>query len=383
MAESESLRGDLVAALRRQGYLRDARVAMAFGAVPREVFVSGRALAEVYTDRALVTKMGDRVPVSTSSQPAMMARMLQQLAVAPGQHVLEIGTGTGYQAALLARLVAPGGRVTSVELDGDLAERARANLHTVGAHAVHVVAADGGAGYRRAAPYDRIIATASCWEIPRPWWDQCREGGRIVLPLRLNGIQIAAALRKHDGLLKGADFVPCVFLALGGRFRRRYETDLGARGVLRGDAPLSRALRRAIAAGGSEEPIALALPASFAERADALLFLALQGMPITEWEAPGRAGSTLVIEAAADSFLLLRHSGPRVHAASCGTPSAADAVRRALAGWDSAGRPGADALRLVVRPSASPLPVLPRPAEGAFVFGRGDGTYELTYRPSG
>lgn len=201
---SATLRRDLVEHLRGRGHVRDERVAAAFAAVPRELFLADHAekhgLAEVYRDDAIVTRR-DRAgtPTSSSSQPAIMAEMLEMLGLRAGQRVLEVGAGTGYNAALLAHLVGEQGRVTSVELDADTAVAARRALVSCGVP-VRVEVGDGAAGWPDAAPFDAVIATASTDTIPRAWFEQLRPGGRLVLPLRLSPVvfwlQAVAAFRK-------------------------------------------------------------------------------------------------------------------------------------------------------------------------------------------
>ena len=201
---SATLRHDLVEHLRGRGHVRDERVADAFAAVPRELFLADHAerhgLAEVYRDDAIVTRRdGAGTPTSSSSQPAIMAEMLEMLGVRSGQRVLEVGAGTGYNAALLAHLVGDKGRVTSVELDADTAVAARRALVTGGVP-VRVEVGDGAAGWPGAAPFDAVIATASTDTVPRAWFDQLRPGGTLVLPLRLSPVvfwlQAVASFRK-------------------------------------------------------------------------------------------------------------------------------------------------------------------------------------------
>jgi protein-L-isoaspartate(D-aspartate) O-methyltransferase len=165
------------------------RVAEALAAVPREVFVrdiaDSRGLRAVYANEALPAKVDARGRwVSSSSQPSVMTMMLELLDPTAGERVLEIGGGTGYNAALLRELVGPKGRVTTIEIDGRLAGRARDALRQSG-HRARVVVGDGRVGFPPGAPYDRIIVTASAAEVPNAWIEQLRLGGRIVLPLRL------------------------------------------------------------------------------------------------------------------------------------------------------------------------------------------------------
>ena len=215
MVSGEELRTALVAHLRRAGHVRSEPVAAAFGAVPRELFLAGPAelhgLAAVYEDEAVVTRRAaDGTPESSSSQPGIMAEMLEMLALRPGARVLEVGAGTGYNAALLARLVGEGGAVTSVELDADLAAGARAALRAAGSPA-QVVVGDGHDGWPAAAPVDAVVVTASTDAVPRAWHDQLAPGGLLVLPLQLAAgalvLQAVVAVRKvRQGFLSLAHF---------------------------------------------------------------------------------------------------------------------------------------------------------------------------------
>jgi protein-L-isoaspartate(D-aspartate) O-methyltransferase len=200
---SAAYREQLVAALRRQGAIRSQPIADAFATIPRERFLpafyervdrewvlhrfSEEASAWVrwiYQDEALVTQLDARaLPRSSSSQPSVMARMLEALDVQPGQRVLEIGTGTGYNAALLAHLTGDPHAVTAIELDATLARQAEQVLHEV-VGPVQVNAGDGRLGDSSRAPFDRIIVTASTDRIARPWFAQLAPGGRLVLPLQ-------------------------------------------------------------------------------------------------------------------------------------------------------------------------------------------------------
>jgi protein-L-isoaspartate(D-aspartate) O-methyltransferase len=207
---SERLRSRLVKDLRGKGVIASDAVQAAFLAVPRERFIPEAAtehgLEAIYRDQAIVTKRDPRgIPLSSSSQPALMAKMLELLAPRPGDRVLEIGTGTGYNAALLAEMVGSRGRVTSVDVDAGLARRARPALREAG-YRVSVKVADGRAGHPSGAPYDRIIVTACADEIPNAWREQLADGARIELPLRLDpdgaAIQVIPVLQREGDRLR-------------------------------------------------------------------------------------------------------------------------------------------------------------------------------------
>ena len=146
-----------------------------------------------------------------------MAIMLELLDVAPGQRVLEIGAGTGYNAALLAHLVGDAGTVTSLDIDEEVAREASDHLAKVGADEVEVRCTDGWLGESRGAPFDRIIATVECWDISPHWFDQLDEGGVLVLPLALGpGLTMAVAFEKVGQALTSTSMAYCGFMPLRG-----------------------------------------------------------------------------------------------------------------------------------------------------------------------
>jgi protein-L-isoaspartate(D-aspartate) O-methyltransferase len=218
----EELNEALVASLEGNGTLEDRRVSDAFRAVLRHHFLPGHPLTEVYEDTAIMTKFGDRgVAVSSSSQPAIMAIMLQQLRPEPGQRVLEVGAGSGYNAALLAELVGSQGRVVTLDFDEDLSQSARAHLQVAGIEGVEVRHADGADGWPPGAPYDRLIVTASADDLSPAWLDQLREGGRLVIPLSLAGpIQFSIAFDRQGPALVSKSLAFCGFMPLRGDMAR-------------------------------------------------------------------------------------------------------------------------------------------------------------------
>jgi protein-L-isoaspartate(D-aspartate) O-methyltransferase len=220
MTGTRELRERLVSQLRANGALHDDRVEAALHAVPRHRFLPGIEPERAYRDDAIVTKWdaGDRA-ISSSSQPAIMALMLEQLGVEPGHRLLEIGAGTGYNAALLAHLTGPSGRVTTADLDADTASAARAHLAACGFGQVSVMHADGWLGWPPGAPYDRIIATVGAWDIAPAWVRQLGPGGRLVLPLSLRpGMQYSVAFERAGDHLESVSICPCGFMRLRGAF---------------------------------------------------------------------------------------------------------------------------------------------------------------------
>ncbi len=218
MDDETRLRYALVDELKKNNWLTDVRVEEAFRAVPRHLFLPNVPLEEVYSDRAIPTKMRDGLAISSSSQPAIMAVMLEQLALRRNQRVLEIGAGTGYNAALMARLVGEKGQVATVDVDEDIVERARESLERANVANVEVVCADGGLGYLPDAPYDAIIATVGVWDLSPHWVEQLREGGQLVAPLWFNARQFSIAFEKTNGRLTSQSIKPCGFMRLRGAF---------------------------------------------------------------------------------------------------------------------------------------------------------------------
>jgi protein-L-isoaspartate(D-aspartate) O-methyltransferase len=194
------LRRQFVDSLVSDGYLQDPSIAAAFRRVPRHAFLPGTALEHVYS-RDAIPVQGRTGAVITASTPApLIGSMLEALHPRAGNRVLEVGTGTGYNAALLAELVRPGG-VVSVEICRETAELARRGLEAASVRGVVVVEGDGALGHADLAPYDGIIVTAGSWDIAKAWVDQLKAGGRLVLPLAIRGVELLVTFQKRAGAL--------------------------------------------------------------------------------------------------------------------------------------------------------------------------------------
>jgi protein-L-isoaspartate(D-aspartate) O-methyltransferase len=217
--DAVALNRTLVDDLKNRGILQSQRIESAFQEVLRHHFLPATPLEEVYSDRAISAKQDQNGQwISSSSQPAIMAIMLEQLGLEPGHKILEIGAGTGYNAALMTYIVGEAGQVVTVDIDEDLVESAREHLTMAGYEQVQVVCADGGYGYPEAAPFDRIILTVAAPDITPAWWDQMKPDGRLVLPLTFKGSMKSIAFKQVDDHLESISVKECGFIPLRGDF---------------------------------------------------------------------------------------------------------------------------------------------------------------------
>jgi protein-L-isoaspartate(D-aspartate) O-methyltransferase len=212
----DELRQALVEKLRRDGVLRDEAVERALRTVPRHLFLPDAPLEDAYSDNAILTHEEDGMPISSASQPAIVAIMLQQLGIEPGMRILEVGAGTGYNAALLAELTGPTGHVTTIDIGEEIAAEAREHLDLAGYGRVRVIVADGASGWPEDAPYDRIELTVGATDITPAWYEQLAEGGLLTLPLWLGMSDASVAFRKRGGALYSESLAPCGFMRLRG-----------------------------------------------------------------------------------------------------------------------------------------------------------------------
>lgn len=246
-----------------------AAVERAMRTVARDKHLPGLDPEKAYTDEAVSIKEnpGGPLPLSLASVPSIVAMMLTQLDAQPGDHVLEIGAGTGYNAALLAEIVGEDGEVTTVDIEPDVAVHARNALNGTGYERVTVIERDGLKGASENAPYDRMIATVGLWDTPTAWWEQLADGGRLVVPFRWRGQTRSVALTRHGDTLISDGMELCGFVPIigqdgervaelaGGTIRVHYDQDQAVDRALVGDAfsgPLTEMW--ADARVGSEEP---------------------------------------------------------------------------------------------------------------------------------
>lgn len=188
--------------------IRDPRVLAVMGAVPRHLFVPPDHRAKAYADQPLPIGEGQ-----TISQPYIVARMTELLALQGDENVLEIGGGSGYQAAVLAGLAR---QVISIERHEALAQRAAATLHELGITNVTVIHADGSGGWPPLAPYDAILMAAAAPRVPPPLLDQLAEGGRLALPAGGRRVQRLERHTRHADAVKVETFTEVAFVPLRG-----------------------------------------------------------------------------------------------------------------------------------------------------------------------
>ena len=208
LQEYRGARRRLVETLQQQG-IRDLSVLHAIDSIPRHLFVPTGVRHRAYEDSALPIGNGQ-----TISQPSIHARYLELLKLTGKEKVLEIGTGSGYQTALLSRLAS---QVFSIERIAVLLERAREILSRMGANNISFMLGDGTLGWREFAPYDAILVGAAAPEIPEAYIEQLAEKGRLLIPLGDRDEQILHLFTRRDGELAREDIAPVRFVPLLGK----------------------------------------------------------------------------------------------------------------------------------------------------------------------
>lgn len=207
-------RRKLVDNLEKREYIKSSKVRKAFLEVPREEFVPSKVKKEAYADRPLPIGQGQ-----TISAPSMIAIMLEVIDLESGQKVLEIGTGSGYNATLLAETVGTEGEVFTVERLKSIGETGRKNLKDSGYEEVEVIIGDGTKGYSKEAPWDRILLTACAPEVPDPLVKQLGEGGKLAAPVGQHYMsQTLTVIKKlKDGGTEETKHGGCAFVPLVGK----------------------------------------------------------------------------------------------------------------------------------------------------------------------
>jgi protein-L-isoaspartate(D-aspartate) O-methyltransferase len=217
--KTSGLQKDLIENYIKPAGVTDKRVLNAFLKIPRHKFVPAKYRHDAYLDIPLPIGKGQ-----TISQPSLVAVMTQALELKGSEKVLEIGTGSGFQAAILSKLSK---EVYTTEIIPDLAEKAQRKLASLGLRNIHVRLANGSTGLSKYAPYDAIIVTAAANNVPLPLIHQLKKGGRIIIPVgdTLYGQQLRIG-KKVNGTLKFIDIEPVAFVPLRGRFG--WEENFGA-----------------------------------------------------------------------------------------------------------------------------------------------------------
>lgn len=371
-AELNGLREQLLRHVRERGGATDALVADALRTVPRHLFLPDLPPGSAYRDEVIVTKR-DQLgqPTSSSSQPTIMGIMLDQLGAARGQRVLEIGAGTGFNAALLAHIVGPAGRVTSMDLDHDVVERAEENLAAAGVDGVTVLHADGALGCPDRAPFDRIIATVGVWDLAPAWLDQLAPAGRIVVPLDLRGVQRSVAFERAGGHWTSRSARPCGFMRMRGSLagpERTYLLDMATGLVL--SLPDDRELEADAVVEAIDSPSARVptgvVPGPF-DLLDGLgLWLAIRDprwFALSETDpgtrladaplvAPDGRATVGILD---DYGLATVRAGVTGELVVTGDDQPADELAAHITAWEAAGRPGSAGLRVDAYPPGTPL----------------------------
>lgn len=266
----------LVDKLKADNYIRSPRIEDAFRAVQRHLFLPDVDVDRVYSDAHIVTKRLDGKPLSSSSQPAAMAMMLEQLDLQPGQHVLDIGAGVRYNAALIARAVGRSGQVVTINIDDDIVTGAHEHLEAAGLDRVQSVCSDGGVDYPPGASYDRVIVTVEVTDIAPAWREHLRTGGRLLVPLALTriesilGLQALIAFDDIGSHLTSVAISNCGFVLLRGAFAASPSAEI-VRAVSLGP---TRCLRLVVRSIDAEAVYAALTEPSTVRSADASMMLA-------------------------------------------------------------------------------------------------------------
>ena len=206
---------DLIIHLKNSKFLTDKNVESAFRNIPRHEFVLESDLDDAYDNEPLAILKNQ-----TISQPGVVARMTEWLDVKDGQNILDIGTGSGWQSAILSYLAGKG-NVFSVERHPELVKFAQENLKKLNIDNVHVVLGDGSIGYDKESPYDRIIITAACSEIPLPLIEQLKDDGLIIAPVGDSSQSLVLLQKTLKGVVEIKNQPKFIFVPLHGKYGKK------------------------------------------------------------------------------------------------------------------------------------------------------------------
>ncbi len=195
------------------GIIKDKKVIDAFRKIPREIFISKEKEGEAYGDYPLPIGEGQ-----TISQPTTVMIMTQALELKENDKVLEVGSGSGYQASIIANILGDGGKLISTEIVDELVESAKSNINKLNLKNARIIKWDGSKGYADEAPYDKIIITAACPKIPKPLIEQLKEGGIIVAPVGSMVEQVMIKGKKINGKLIEEKLGEFMFVPLKGKY---------------------------------------------------------------------------------------------------------------------------------------------------------------------
>ncbi len=356
------LRLALVDNLVTKGAIVTPQVREAFASVPRHLFVPNVDLEAAYADQPVFIRWDAGIPISSSTQPTMMVIMAEQLRLEPGSRVLEIGAGTGYNAAILAHVVGESGHVVTIDIDQDIVDEAAGNLSNAGYGEVEAVCRDGFEGFPPGQPYDRIMVTVGAQDVSPHWVEQLRDGGIMVVPLWFRGYRLSVALEKRGDVLESLSASPCMFIPIRGSADRTegYFPVGGASsdatqmymGMERDDPDRRRLLDELFAPGGRLRDIERSLEGQFhTHNLSSGLYMFLTADPrinLVHWESGDGlfqgAGYALVdVETMSAAVLSDGHPDQVM---VYGDDAAYDALIGLIDRWDQTGRPSIRDLRI-------------------------------------
>ena len=328
-------------------------------------------LPAIYSDAVMrhVDAAGAPLP-SSNSQPSYILYLLHMLELGRGQNVLEIGSGSGWLAAVMARLAGPGGRVVGVELIPDLAAQSRADLAALDIANVEIIAGDGASGHAPAAPYDRAIITAATWDVPASLFDQVVEGGLILVPVELrsrDGCDVTVLRRRGEAFVSERA-IPGWFVPLLGQGQDRADVMQD----LPGRQPQARFALPLGALGESDPAPVAALFRAFLGRTEPA-FVTCTPSRENSWR-PGMSLPLFGLRDEDSASLALWRAGEIV---SYGDSRAASRLARAYARWAALGLPGIAAFRMEVHRAGA----APAPTDRLWIETRGATTLAWRLRP--